>query len=918
MYLVMNMQDIDTGDSINPYEIEHDSHVRLKGQSLIRQNENASESVQRLHRASFFGKLDVVKLLLEENRLYLLQKDHRGDTALHYAVYGQQLDIIKYLIEVRNCNPVLKGAFGETPLHLAARRGYLKIVTYLVLEQCVDLMLEEDHTPLDSACIGGNLEVVRFLVCVFNKFQPIEQITSHKTKDGCTPLFFAIYQGHIETVKYFLSELKCDPNMLVVSKKTAANRSYINKTDDLDFTDRTRMRKKIKARIEELEHSTLAYAHAALSEYRKRLSFGLLPHESLIELQPLDLAAGRGHVDIMKYLINEHNCDPSKPNNYSNATPLHYAASGGSLAAVKFLAIEKCCDVTSANHFGRTPLSEAAFAGHLDVLKFFVLDMKCDPTVAAANVFGGATPLHFAALGGHVEIMTYLIEKHKCSLFSRSTHERFTPLHYVLFNDKVSVVKFLTQLLQDKYGVTVADDPIALLITACYGKLEVLKFLITEMKCDPHAINIQGRTLVHHAAGEGHIGVLRYLIFDVKCIPSPQDSFGFTPLHIAAYNGQLQVVKFFIIEIECDPNVSDKRGSTPLHLAASRGHVNLMSYLIFDAQCNPFPINIYEETPLHHAALNGHLDAVKFLITETIYDPNVSNRFWMTPLHLAASHGCLEIVKFLITDYEVRCDPTIVSKKGMTPLHCAAKEGHVGVMKYLMFHAKYDLCQLTHNKKTPLHLASAGGHLDAVKFLTSAEYSKFELFYRDSSEMIPLHCAVFGCHLKVVAYFISELNCEPNVPCSFSELTPLHIATLSGHLGIMDYLINTAKCNLLLTNLFNMTPFHYAAVTGQIEAIIALSSIECCANTNLAMHADIFGNTPLHYAAGFGHLEIVQHYVESLGCPSDVLNFDGVSPIDCAIIGGHRDITALLQAAFFLKFQLNVLVLFLVILLFRV
>ncbi len=82
---------------------------------------------------------------------------------------------------------------------------------------------------------------------------------------------------------------------------------------------------------------------------------------------PLSLACGNGHLDTIKYLVNEHHCDPRSKRciwhinccitqyictcidtvNKAGDTPLYLAYKGGHWEVVKYLAITHHCDTTS-------------------------------------------------------------------------------------------------------------------------------------------------------------------------------------------------------------------------------------------------------------------------------------------------------------------------------------------------------------------------------------------------------------------------------------------------------------------------------------------------------------------------------------------------------------------------------------------
>merc|ERR1740130_1907570 len=132
--------------------------------------------------------------------------------------------------------------------------------------------------------------------------------------------------------------------------------------------------------------------------------------------------------------------------NYEGRTPLHLAASVGSLEAVTFLA-ELGAEVTPCDNWGNTPLDAALGQGHADVAGhlqsygattgspdgegFAARNASAFRAAAAAgdtamvrqlaphtdvnavpqgNQFGGRTPLHIAAFGGSLEAVELLIE----------------------------------------------------------------------------------------------------------------------------------------------------------------------------------------------------------------------------------------------------------------------------------------------------------------------------------------------------------------------------------------------------------------------------------------------------------------------------------------------------------------------------
>ena len=119
-------------------------------------------------------------------------------------------------------------------------------------------------------------------------------------------------------------------------------------------------------------------------------------------------------------------------------------------------------------------------------------------------------------------------------------------------------------------------------IAALYGHLEIVKFFVTELNCDPNIMitsNVPGRILLHNAAQGGHLHIVKFLIEVQNCNPLHLDKNKVTPLHLAAGKGHLDVVKYLTLEQHCDPLCTDKDKNTPLHYAVrDAGCLEAVSY----------------------------------------------------------------------------------------------------------------------------------------------------------------------------------------------------------------------------------------------------------------------------------------------------------------------------------------------------
>ena len=141
---------------------------------------------------------------------------------------------------------------------------------------------------------------------------------------------------------------------------------------------------------------------------------------------PLSLACANGHLDIIKYFVNEHHCDPRSEHFiwHINCCITQYT----------------CTYTDTVNKAGDTPLSLACTNGYLDTVKYLVNEHHCNPrsehciygTSIACCIIqcictctgtvnkAGDTPLSLAYKGGHWEVVKHLAIIHYCDTKSKS------------------------------------------------------------------------------------------------------------------------------------------------------------------------------------------------------------------------------------------------------------------------------------------------------------------------------------------------------------------------------------------------------------------------------------------------------------------------------------------------------------------
>ena len=156
---------------------------------------------------------------------------------------------------------------------------------------------------------------------------------SCRTSTNLTPFHAAALNGHLKIIKFFISELNCDPNT------PGGNDQFAGTT-------------------------------------------------------ALHLASQNGHLLLIKYLVEDQHCDPSCQD-LNKFTPLYIASQYSHLDTVKYLTLEKHCDPLCKTTANYTPLHVAALSGHLEVIEFFISELSCNPnTPGGKDQFAGSCLLY--------------------------------------------------------------------------------------------------------------------------------------------------------------------------------------------------------------------------------------------------------------------------------------------------------------------------------------------------------------------------------------------------------------------------------------------------------------------------------------------------------------------------------------------
>lgn len=187
----------------------------------------------------------------------------------------------------------------------------------------------------------------------------------------------------------------------------------------------------------------------------KKGSSSQILNESEISETAIINAASSGRLDLLKQY--DSNKVDFNTGDYDQRTPLHLAASEGHLEVVKWLVEEKKVDINIKDRWRGTPLSDAIRHKHDDVAKY--LQEKGGKTFL--NKTDLSLQLCQAASEGNIEEMKRLIQIG--ADHSSGDYDQRTPLHLAASEGKIEVVQYLLEQgvkvdVEDRWGSTPIQD----------------------------------------------------------------------------------------------------------------------------------------------------------------------------------------------------------------------------------------------------------------------------------------------------------------------------------------------------------------------------------------------------------------------------------------------------------------------------
>lgn len=335
-------------------------------------------------------------------------------------------------------------------------------------------------------------------------------------------------------------------------------------------------------------------------EYKEENIFPSLNIKDTADKAPIDLAASKGHTEIVRLLLEE--------GSLSHQALLHAAVHKHSDCIRILLEAKANCNILNGNGLDTTPLHYCANNNDIESVRLLI---EANANVNAQTSNNSDTPLMCAAAKGHSRIVSQLLAAGALPYSFVSKEEKCSALH----------------------------------LAARGGHLECVQTLIKNVfPASLDAQDANGCTPLHCAAALGHDRIVA-LLLEQGANSAIRDSDGNTPLSIAVLKKNPHCVKLLSVS---SARITDRFGSehmTPLILAARNGCTLSVSHLLA-AGANPALGDRNGDTALHWSAYQGHAECVALLTSEA-KNLNISNRSRRTPADeaLQKSHyDCLAVL----------------------------------------------------------------------------------------------------------------------------------------------------------------------------------------------------------------------------------------------------------------------------------
>ncbi|XP_048254579.1 serine/threonine-protein phosphatase 6 regulatory ankyrin repeat subunit B-like [Haliotis rufescens] len=694
-------------------------------------------------------------------------RDRRGNNILLYTCAGGQVEMVKYVLSLNKVDINRRGQRGWTSVMVAARLGNREMLDFLISKGSnVSLTANEDTNILHAACIGGHLEMVKYVVS-----QDFVDINSRRW-NGKTPLMLSAIKGHRDVFDFVLSR---GGNMSMVTKEGKNILHLVCQNGNLDMVKFILSKNllDINARTNKggKQFSPERYIQDKPCDQEGRsmdnqlhdacwegdLNMNILDINSRTKCNrtPVMMAANRSYRNVLAVLVSE-GADVSLRDRRGNNI-LHYTCAGGQMEMVKYVLSLNKVDINRRGQHGWTSLMVAARLGNREMLDF-LMSKGSNVSLTAKEE---TNILHAACIGGHLEMVKYVVSQYFVDINSRRWNGK-TALGLSAQRAPREVFDFILrrgggkQFSPERY---IQDKPCdqegrsmdnQLHDACCEGNLNMVRRILSEGQLDVNSRDRRERTPVMAAACAGHKDVVKLLINAGSNVSLVEDH-GYNIFHIATCIGQVAMVKYILSQNILDINSRTKCNRTPGMMAANRSYRNVLAVLVSEGA----DVSLRDQRGndiLHYTCAGGQVEMVKYVLSLNKVDINRRGQHGWTSVMVAAILGNREMLDCLISKGS---NVSLTANKDTNIHHAACIGGHLEMVKYVVSQDFVDINSRRWNGKTALMRSAQRAHREVFDFILRRGGNMSMVTYKGEN-ILHLVCKNTKGTLDMVKYIFSK------------------------------------------------------------------------------------------------------------------------------------------------------------------
>ena len=738
-----------------------------------------------------------------------------------------------------------------------------------------------------------------FNLCNNNDLKKIKEIFNKsvhlniKNIFGRTPLLIAIENNYIDLINYFISE-----GANIMERDNDGNNGIM---------------------------ITCRFNHYNLLKYL--LSLNLINLNVVLEavdnnnMTALLISSQEGHLEIIKYLIEDKNVSLNALNNRQENC-LSIAVANNNLKVVRYL-IQLNIDLENKNILEQTPLNIACVNGNLEIVNLL---LKNECNYNSYDIKKNSCLIN-AVISNNIDIIEVLSSY--CVEVNHVNEDGNTALLLACKNtthNSYSIISYLIEYLDANLLMVDKNSNDLLMILSKYNNISVFKYVLSKMMDYGHDINRKNNdndtVLLINTELNNQLYI--ELIIENGGNIRIKNDVNESCLSIAVSRGYYELSKFLINKFKNNIlETTDNVKNNLLMIACKYNHTKLAKYLIKrGSKINRQNIDT-GETALHYAVINNNLELTSLLV-EKKADKDILDYNLNTSLMIASNRGYTSIMKYLIknnADYNIKDihDNNIIANEAKFKRYDNVKfiinrggdpntilnvsfnyktllinfviEENINMIEFLLNkNANTELTDIDGN--TALLYAFKSKNLEIIKLLlehgSNIEHANF-----DGETCFGISIQLFD--KDILNFLIDEYNFDINF-IDENGKNILHLFITQYISKTLNYLIDPVdfikflidkKININLLNSQNKTALiRLCNLSDTNEEIIKLL-LSNNADVNLKENT---GNTALTYAIGNCNYNLVKLLVEIGNADINVITNDLDTPLTIATIENSFEI----------------------------